>query len=74
MIWFNITLIDCNGMNLAMWAYDQRFPVIPPRFTYINDSEACPYRLAFSRVTREEVTLAPAIDDAIQLYRNNIPL
>lgn len=67
-IWFRITLIDCNGQNLAMWTYDERFPVTPPMFTYPNEDAQCPYWIEFVHLRQEKRILQVGIDLNIAIH------
>lgn len=72
-IW--ISLIDCIQMTIASWPYDEQFPVIPPRFTYPNESRANPYCLQFHYTSHSDRIVLPAgmdlnlaIDQATREY------
>lgn len=79
-LWFRITLYDCNGMHLATWNYDEMFPVIPPRFTYPNENNMCPYSIKIDHILSYQyplpanININMAISDTVNQFVNELIL
>ena len=75
-LYFRIQLKDVNGQILAQWPHDEKFPVIPPRFTYPNEDYRLPYIIEFydcmiyTHPLPANIDLNLAIDDAIRHHIN----
>jgi len=59
---FSITLMDCNGQNLASWNYDETWPVGAPHFSYPNQDALAPYMLQFRSAGYRDVQLPANVD------------
>jgi hypothetical protein len=61
-LWFSITLVDCNGQNLASWNYDETWPVGAPHFSYPNQDALAAYVLQFRSMGYQNVQLPANVD------------